>query len=131
MSRIVLFFIGAACGTAVTATAYQTHIVQTNEQWLFVPRTGVTLKDIYADVRRWTRADWRAHPELVRDLVKSGHAEIIKSDTAENGFEEPEERLSSRDPLLETDNAPAELPERLPPRSARRIDDFEPASVPE
>ncbi len=131
MGRIMLFFIGAACGTAVTATAYQTHIVQTSEQWLIVPRTGVTLKDVYADVRRWNRTEWRAHPELVRDLVKSGHAELIKSDTAENEHEELEERLSSRDSIEENDDTPSEVPERLPPRSARRIDDFEPASVPE
>ena len=63
-----------------------------------VPRTGVNIKDIYANVRHWTRNDWRAHPDLVRDLVKSGHAEIIKSDTAENEPEEPAERLSHRLP---------------------------------
>src|SRR5690242_9586009 len=96
MNRIILFVIGAVCGTALTSTVYQNHIVQTNDKWLFVPRSGVSLKDMYADVRKWGLEEWRAHPLLSKDLIKAGHAEVMKPDLAEDEPEHPVERLSQR-----------------------------------
>jgi hypothetical protein len=146
MNRFILFVIGVICGTVVTSAVHQSHIVQTNDQWLIVPRAGVSLKDAYADVRHWTIEDWRAHPELARDLIKSGHADIMKPDLTENDSEaEPRpDRLSHRTETprthrtdsngwdRETDRVePLDAERSAVHRSARRHNDFDPESVPE
>lgn len=83
MNRIIIFVIGTVCGTVVTTAVHNSHLVRTDENFLIVPRAGVVLKDVYADVREWTAEDWRAHPELTRDMQKAGHVEIIRAQTTE------------------------------------------------
>lgn len=139
MNRLVLFVIGAICGAAVTAAVHHSHFVQTGERWLIVPRAGITLKDIYVDVRNWTADDWRKHPELSRDMQKAGYAEFQRPGTADNEADDDEKRLSQRwdshKPAEHPSDAPRAAASRFdtarPTRSARRDDDFDPQSVPE
>lgn len=98
MNRIIIFTIGIVCGTVATTAVHHSHLVRTDENWIIVPRTGVTLKDAYADVRKWTVKDWRDHPELTRNLVKAGHAEIIGSEVSERLLDDllPQSRVSEQ-----------------------------------
>ena len=96
MNRFITFLIGMICGGVVAATVYSSHIVQTEETWLIVPRVGVNVKDIYADVRHWGMEDWKAHPELSRDMVKAGHAEILRTQATERLTDDILDRVSER-----------------------------------
>ena len=99
MNRIIIFIIGIVSGTAVTTAVHHSHLVRTDENWIIVPRSGVTLKDAYADIRQWSVKEWREHPELMRDLVKAGRAEVIGSELTDRILDEltPEPRVSERD----------------------------------
>ncbi len=105
MKGLILIAIGAAIGSSATAMVYCNHIVQTEHQWIVVPRAGVNVKDIYADVREWSLDDWRKHPELTRDMVKAGHAEIIQTGAVENTVEQVFDRITQR-PEADKSSAP-------------------------
>lgn len=140
MNRIILFVIGAVCGTGITSTVYQNHIVQTNDKWLFVPRSGVSLNDMYADVRKWGPEEWRAHIQLSKDLLKAGHAEVMKPDLTEAEPEHAVERLSQRTDThrsavhqTQEHDTPTHTNTRRTDlrRSERRHTDFDAESAPE
>lgn len=129
MKPLVIFLMGALCGTAITAGVHHSHLVRTSDQWLIVPRAGVNLKDVYADVRSWSLEDWRSHPDLARNMVKAGHAEVIQQGAVEQLTEAVKERITDRDEAdYEVDSEPAALPRTT--RALRRQDDFEPDSQP-
>ncbi|MFO0918134.1 MAG: hypothetical protein U0872_07455 [Planctomycetaceae bacterium] len=80
------------------AAAYGAPLViwRTDENWIIVPRSGVTLKDAYADIRQWSVKEWREHPELMRDLVKAGRAEVIGSELTDRILDELTRNRESR-----------------------------------
>ncbi len=130
MNRLVIFVIGMICGGGLSAGVYSSHFVQTKDNWLVVPRGGVNLKDIYADVRNWTANDWLKHPELSRDMVKAGHAEIIRNQAFGEAVDDTAERLTQRlEPLLKDAGRPAPLrsQKHQPERTAT---DFDPEFAP-
>lgn len=129
MKSLIVFVIGAICGTAATAVVHYNHIVQTNDQWLVVPRVGATLKDCYADVRHWTLEDWRAHKELANDMVKAGHAEIMQTDNSHRVSEHEIDQTSEKPEIHRT--AMQHTDRHRPERTQRRHDDFDPDSRPE
>ena len=96
MNRLLVFCIGALCGGGAAACVYNCHIVQTKDNWLLVPRAGMSVKDIYADVRNWSVTDWRSHTDLARDMVKAGYAETIKEHAVSDTIDETVDRLTQR-----------------------------------
>jgi|GEM_PF-563442 len=129
MKSLILILIGAIGGGSATAMVYSNHIVQTPDKWLFVPRAGVNVKDIYADVRTWGLDDWRKHPELSRDMVKAGYAEIIQTGSVDRVVDEVYDRLTQRPEPERASNPVWE--EDTPNQSGRAADDFQPDSIPE
>lgn len=130
MNRLVIFVIGMVCGGGLSAGVYSSHFVQTKDNWLVVPRAGVNLNDIYADVRHWSLDDWRKHPELSRDMVKAGHAEIIRDQAVGDVLEETADKLTQRlEPLFKDTDRPA--PHRAQThRPERKTRDFDPEFAP-
>jgi len=59
------------------------HIVRTEEGYQFVPKTGLSFRDTYVDIRKFTLPEWREHVGLAEALVKSGKGGLIQG-TAEN-----------------------------------------------
>lgn len=137
--KTLIFLVGAIGGATISAGVHQCHIVQTGDQWLIVPRVGVTLKDVYADVRNWTIEDWRAHPELARDMVKAGHAEVLQPESRQRlsdaTDDEEFDRITQRpESPMSTEKWPShsDTPRHKAHDPAlRRHDDFEPESLPE
>jgi hypothetical protein len=122
MNRLIVFLFGAICGGGAASCVYTCHIVQTKDAWLIVPRAGVNVNDIYVDVRQWSLADWRKHPDLARDMLKAGHAEVIKEQAVDDVVDEAVDRLTQ---------TPHEL--RTRSRAAEPVDenDFDPQFAPQ
>jgi hypothetical protein len=121
MNRALIFCVGALCGGGATACIYNCHIVQTKENWLLVPRSGMSLTDVYADVRSWSLSDWRNHPDLARDMLKAGYAETIKEHAVSDAVDESLDRLTQRSDDTRPSRRKADTAE----------DDFDPQFAPE
>lgn len=129
MKTLIVMIIGAIGGAFATAMVYSNHVVQTNSQWLIVPRAGVNVKDVYADVRDWSLEDWNRHRELTRDMINAGHAEIIKTGSIDRAVDEAYDRLTQR-PEGKRASAPVWDAEETVPAD-NSADDFQPESNPE
>jgi hypothetical protein len=73
--------IGAAffilIGAVLGYVALGHHVVVTQDETLYIPKTAMALKDTYVNVSDWSAAEFTDHPELVRALVKSGHGDVV------------------------------------------------------
>lgn len=85
MRRIIAALIFMMIGAGGMYAAFEFHIVQSKEGWLFIPKSQAGLHDTYADIRDWEATTWKSHPKLAQSLVENGKGNlIIKS--ASNGF---------------------------------------------
>jgi hypothetical protein len=64
-------------GGILASCAIGLHVVRADSGMLAVRKTRPTLKDVYVDIRRWNRQDWRDHPDLAKALVESGHQDLV------------------------------------------------------
>ena len=122
MNRLLVFCIGALCGGGAAACVYNCHIVQTKDNWLLVPRAGMSVKDIYADVRNWSVTDWRSHTDLARDMVKAGYAETIKEHAVSDTIDETVDRLTQRRSGRTLSGHASSRPTMVSIRNSRRTD---------
>lgn len=53
------------------------HIVETADKKLIVPKSEMTLTDTYVDIRKWGADDFKEHAELTKDLISSGHQDVV------------------------------------------------------
>jgi hypothetical protein len=104
MRRLMALFIGIVIGGGGVYFAYQYHVVRTDDEWLFIPKTERDLANTYIDIRRWSVNDWAGQPELARALVKEGRSDLIVQPQAGNLFDEllrPFRSRSVPDPAAE------------------------------
>jgi hypothetical protein len=64
-------------GGILAALAIGLHIVRAPTGLLAIRKTRPALKDLYVDIRHWTRQDWREHPHLEKALVEAGHQDLV------------------------------------------------------
>lgn len=83
MRRLFAIVFGVILGGGLVYASFQYHLVRTGSGFLLVPKRQAGLRDAYADVRQWTHHDWNEHRELVRNLIASGHGDIVSSSAAE------------------------------------------------
>lgn len=78
MRRLLTLLIAAAVGGGAVFTAFQFHIVRTEQRVIFVRKPQADWHDAYVDVRGWTLHEWGEHPTLSRNLVTSGHGDVVR-----------------------------------------------------
>lgn len=78
MRRLFAMVFGALLGAAAMFVAFKFHVIRTKEDWVFVPKPSAMLVDAYVDVREWTTAEWTRHPQLVKALVLTGRADLMR-----------------------------------------------------
>jgi hypothetical protein len=88
MRRLMALLIGIVIGGGCVYFAYQYHVVRTDDEWLFIPKTQRDLANTYIDIRRWSVNDWAGQPELARALMKEGRSDLIVQPQAGNLFDE-------------------------------------------
>lgn len=78
MRRLFAMAFGALLGAAAMFVAFKFHVVRTTDDWVFVPKPSASLVDAYVDVREWDTAEWMKHPQLVKSLVLTGRADLVR-----------------------------------------------------
>ncbi|WP_299469925.1 hypothetical protein [uncultured Gimesia sp.] len=85
MRRILAALIFMMIGAGGMYAAFEFHVVQTKEGWLFIPKSQAGLHDTYADIRKWQATTWKNHPKLAQSLIDNGRGNLIMQ-SASNGF---------------------------------------------
>tara|TARA_R110002095_G_scaffold167186_3_gene145025 strand:+ start:1211 stop:1540 length:330 start_codon:yes stop_codon:yes gene_type:complete len=85
MRRILAALIFMLIGAGGMYAAFEFHVVQSREGWLFIPKSQVGLDDTYADIRKWQATTWKSHPKLAQSLIDNGRGNLIMQ-SASNGF---------------------------------------------
>ncbi len=78
MRRLFALVFGALLGAAAMFIAFKFHVVRTKDDWVFVPKPSASLVDAYVDVREWNTAEWTKHSQLVKALVLTGRADLVR-----------------------------------------------------
>jgi len=85
MRRILAALIFMLIGAGGMYTAFEFHVVQSKEGWLFIPKSEAGLHDTYSDIRQWQASTWKNHPKLAKSLIDNGKGNLIIQ-SASNGF---------------------------------------------
>lgn len=85
MRRMIAALIFMMIGAGGMYAAFEYHVVQSKEGWLFVPKTQAGLEDTFADIREWKATTWKDHPRLAQSLVDDGKGNLIIQ-TASDGL---------------------------------------------
>jgi len=85
MRRLLAVFFGILLGGGLVYTAFEYHVVRTEETVHFVPKKQAGLTDPYVDIREWGAAEWKDHAVLAENLVANGQGELI-TNSISNGF---------------------------------------------
>lgn len=66
-------------GTMAIYIVFQSHVLCTDEGYVFVPRQpAIVLTDSYVDVRGWRESDWKSHPKLVAALHQANREDLLQ-----------------------------------------------------
>ena len=76
MRRLIAALIFMMIGAGGMYAAFEYHVVQSKEGWLFVPKTQAGLEDTFADIREWKATTWKDHPRLAQDGPSPGGAHV-------------------------------------------------------
>jgi hypothetical protein len=78
MRRLFAMVFGALLGAAAMFMAFKFHVIRTKDDWVFVPKPTAALVDAFVDVREWSTAEWAKHPQLVKALILTGRADLVR-----------------------------------------------------
>ena len=78
MRRLFALAFGALLGAAAMFIAFKFHVVRTKDDWVFVSKPSASLVDAYVDVREWDTAEWTKHAQLIKALVLTGRADLVR-----------------------------------------------------
>ncbi|MBI1371457.1 MAG: hypothetical protein GC159_01665 [Phycisphaera sp.] len=53
------------------------HFVKASTGSVTVPKASLTLSDTWVDIREWTAADFKEHPEVTKALIDNGHGDLV------------------------------------------------------
>ncbi|QDU81377.1 hypothetical protein Pla110_31180 [Polystyrenella longa] len=78
MKRFTSFVAGIIFGGAAMYFAFTLIVVQSDSGTFVIQKSAPSLSDIaYVDVSSWGAGEWAQHLELQRDLIATGHGDVI------------------------------------------------------
>lgn len=78
MGKLKSLITGAVLGAGGMYVGLQYHVLQAEEGFLVVPRSGQQrLQDAYADIRDWDAASWSTRPRLTLAVTDYGRSDLI------------------------------------------------------
>ena len=111
MRRLFAMAFGALLGAAAMFIAFKFHVLRTKDDWVFVPKPSASLVDAYVDVREWDTAEWMKHPQLVKSLVLTGRADLVRRSVTNRWMEKTFGEPSSREDDRGTDKSAFSWPD--------------------
>ncbi|MGE0759685.1 MAG: hypothetical protein AB7O38_21900 [Pirellulaceae bacterium] len=91
------FLLGFVLGAATLYGSMCFHVVQAQDGYHVVAKTGLTVRDTYVDIRNFTLTDWREHVGLAEALMKANKSGLV-GQTAENTVRQVFDDLLTRQP---------------------------------
>jgi hypothetical protein len=77
MKKAVLPIVAALVLGCLSYGAASRHVVKTDKGVVVLTKRFLTFTDTLVDVRRWTSADFDAHPELKRAMIAQGYRDML------------------------------------------------------
>ena len=77
MKKIVAIVVVLAVLAGLSYWCASHHVVKTDPGVLVLSKRFLTGADTFVDVRKWSSADFDAHPELKRALAEGGYADLL------------------------------------------------------
>jgi hypothetical protein len=77
MRRLMALMFGVVIGAATVYTAFQYHVVRSDQRVLLVPKQRADWHEAYVDIRPWTFREWDEHPVFAQNMVVSGHGDLV------------------------------------------------------
>ena len=77
------FVLGFLLGAATLYGSMCFHVVQSDDGYHVVAKSGLSFRDTYVDVRKFGLSDWRDHVGLAEALLKAGKGNLL-GETAQN-----------------------------------------------
>lgn len=78
MGRISTLILGAGLGAGLLYGALNYYVVRTAQGFEAVPKSSLSLTDVYLDTRQFTFSDWHRHEPLVLDIIKANKQYILQ-----------------------------------------------------
>ncbi len=110
MRRLFVLAFGVLLGAAAMFIAFRYHIVRTNDNWVGVRKPQASLADAYVDVREWDSAEWMKHTALVKALVRTGQADLVRTSVTARWMDKVFDMQDSKDEPRESDAASVDWP---------------------
>jgi hypothetical protein len=79
------FLLGFVVGAASLYGSMCFHIVRAEDGHHFVPKTGLSFRDTYVDIRKFGLSEWRGHVGLAEAILKADKSKLMGG-SAENTF---------------------------------------------
>ena len=89
------FIFGAVIGAAALYGSMSFHVVQAEDGYHFVPKTALTFRDTFVDIRQFNFMDWRDHVPLAEAIMNSQRHELVR-DSAQSAVQNAFENLLNR-----------------------------------
>ena len=71
------FLLGFLLGAACLFGALYGHVIRATDGFHYVPKTSMTLRDSYVDIREWDASSWTDHPALAEALAKERRTDLM------------------------------------------------------
>jgi hypothetical protein len=72
------FVPGFIAGAVTLYVSMCFHVVIASDGYHFVPKTALTFKDTYVDIRQFSVTDWRNHVPLAEAMMKAEKHDVIQ-----------------------------------------------------
>lgn len=110
MAGFKTFMTGLCLGSVTSFVAMQIHVVNTNDGLTVLPRAHrPPVSSTYVDVRKWSLAMWRQHPEVAEAALKSGRVDLLGDGALNSIFPKQAGTDSETLPTSNTANEKAKL----------------------
>jgi hypothetical protein len=77
MRRLLTLLLAAVAGGGAVHTAFQYHVVRTEQTFLLIPKKRADWREAYVDVRGWSHTEWLSHAELSQNVSAAGHGDLV------------------------------------------------------
>ena len=127
MFGLKTFLIGLFVGCTGSLVAMQIHVVNTDDGLIVLPRSNrPPISTTYVDVRKWSLAMWRQHPDVAEAALKSGRVDLLGDGALNSLFPRQAENNSSEEIQQSSESAKLALESLVPikfatPEGAEKI----------
>lgn len=97
MRRLSALFVGIVLGGGIVYFGFNFHLIRAQSGWIVVSKSNAALSDACVDIRNWKLADWRAHPDLARNMIKAGYSDTVKAALKDSLIDEAVKGLTRMD----------------------------------